>query len=101
MRVPMAKQDGTPSADSGQTGDDGITLQMVMNHMHEGFSSLRSELKREMNVLRKEMDDGFSRVWRRFDWVDTSLGNLNTRLDDIEIESLPKRVAALERKGGR
>ena len=73
--------------DAIDTNGEEITLQMVMNHMQLGFTSLEKRiggLDNRIDSLEKKMDAGFSYLLDRWRWMDS--------------HELPKRVSRLEDK---
>lgn len=84
--------------------DNDITLAMVMNHMQamEGrlgvkLDNVRTELKSDLGDVKGELKSDISRVEanlnrveRKVDLTLVQIGNLDARLDDIEVVQVPK-----------
>ena len=78
----------------------GITLRTILDHMQSGFGALREEIKninhvlmkltKRMDVLERNTKEGFAQVDRRLSRLEVGIENIDQRLDDIEMERLPK-----------
>lgn len=72
--------------------DNDITLKTIMDHLQE------SQVKNDSRFMR--LEDRFDHMEDRMDRMERNLTRqidaIDQRLDDIEIEMLPKRVAKLE-----
>jgi len=89
-----------------------ITLTDVINQMqvHAGefrkeFRKVRTRIDDLDKKLSHKIDTVDKRLSRRMDgidqkllWQSTALTNIDGRLDDIELEFLPKRVDRIEKK---
>lgn len=70
-----------------------ITLEMIMNRLQTMHSTLQGSID--------DVTNGVSSLSNRIDVLETNLTRqidaIDARLDAIEIESLPRRVTALEK----
>jgi hypothetical protein len=77
--------------------DDGITLKVVLDQMQSMHNVVLQEIRR----LDVKIDQVEKRLGARIDRVEANLTRqidaIDKRLDAIEIEQLPARVAKLER----
>ena len=78
--------------------DNDITIPMIMNYM----VSMEGRMMGKMNEGFAKVDRRFEEVDRRFDDVDRRLnlisvqiGNIDERLDDVEVVQLPKIKKAI------
>ena len=55
-------------------------------------------LENTVNGLAVKMENGFAHVFARLDVHTVALENIDKRLDDLELQNLPRRVRRLERK---
>lgn len=70
-----------------------ITLEMIMNRLQGMQSTLQASID--------DVRNGVSSLSNRIDVLETNLSRqidgIDTRLDAVEIETLPRRVTALEK----
>lgn len=85
--------------------DDDITLAMVMQHMQamEGrlgakIDDVRTELKSELSGVKSELKSDIHRVERKVDLALMQIGNIDARVDDIEVVQVPKLEKAVGMK---
>jgi hypothetical protein len=69
-----------------------ITNRVLLEHMQ----AMRHAIEMRMDRMEKRIDrlDGNVRL------IFIQISNIDERLDEIELEELPRRVTALERKSG-
>lgn len=82
--------------------DDDITWAIVLQHMQgmeqrlsERIDGTRTELKGDINSLRTELKGDLNRIERKVDIALVQIGNLDQRLDDIEVVQVPKLKKAV------
>lgn len=78
-----------------------INTKLLLEHIQ----GMRYALELQIKDLRTEVKQGFKKISSEISHVHRlalnnadSLRTIDTRLDDIEIEELPKRVAVLEKQ---
>jgi len=79
--------------------DDGITPKVLLDHMRAMEGRLSQKISEEIRGVHTRIDRveiRIDRVEQKLTLISTQIGNIDQRLDVIEIEYLPRRVAALE-----
>ncbi len=79
--------------------DQDITPAILLRHM-QAMESRIMERFGKVDARFAQVDARFAKLEHRMDVLTTGVDNIDKRLDDIEIELLPKRVAALEEAVG-
>ena len=72
--------------------NDDITPKVLLEHMQ----NMQRVLGGKIDQNRLELKADIQRVERKVDILKVGVDNIDKRLDAIEIENLPKRVAVLE-----
>jgi hypothetical protein len=80
--------------------DDNITLKTVLDHMQNMQTVLTQEIRQGDQSLARRIDDLDKRLSTRIDHLQanltTQIDGIDKRLDEMEIQKLPNRVAKLE-----
>ena len=77
-----------------------ITLQIILEHVHEGQRVHKEDLgilHSDMKIFEASVAAEFRSVKNQINTLSVQVGNIDKRLDDIELEFLPRRVKKLER----
>lgn len=72
--------------------NDGITLQMIFDHMRGMEQRLRREFRDALSGVKSEMNEmnrRFNSLEGKVDLLFVQMGNIDERLDDIEVVQLP------------
>ena len=74
-----------------------ITLTDVINQMQVHAGEFRQEFQKVHTHIKK-LSARVDNIDQKLLWQRTALTNIDKRLDDIELEFLPKRVSRIEQK---
>ena len=74
-----------------------ITLIDVINQMQVHAGEFQKEF-RKVHTRIDSIDVRLDGIDQKLVWQSTALGNIDGRLDDIELEFLPKRISRIEKK---
>lgn len=79
--------------------DDDVTPKMLLDHMRGMEERLFKKISEEIRTVHQRIDRlevHVDRIEKKLTLISTQIENIDQRLDTIEIENLPHRVAALE-----
>ncbi len=76
--------------------DPDITLKMVMDHLLVMQGTLQAEIRSVRSDLMDEIGKVYVRINRLETNLSTQIDGIDSRLDGIELESLPQRLKTVE-----
>ncbi len=87
--------------------DQDITPAILLRHMQgmeqrmlQKIEQVRAELLTGIQTLRKDTQESLEVLRRQISLLSTQIGNMDPRLDEMEIVLLPRRVAVREEAVG-
>jgi len=94
----MSKKPPRTGRATSPAGDRGITSAVLLDHMRGMEGRLHTEIKEVRLDLRSteaRLIDRIDRVERDIGWIKVSVGNIDKRLDNVEVVQMPRLQKAV------